>query len=132
MSKPVGVLGVNQLWDELPYRHIKTVEASTGCRTRRFRVVKGESHRPTLVQEIAGPTTDGALGVGNALPFSRISKPLIAPSKLHYEIPHAGDVGYMRHYRPLIHVSGRLAPEIRALECVPLPKRAEPDRTSSA
>ena len=114
----IGVLGLNQLWSERPYRFEEREAAEAGVKCRKFRRVSR-----SLVQELAPPVTDGALGVGNALPFSKASNPIIAPHKLHYEIPHAGDIGYMRHYRPVIQVSGRIAPEIRALECVPLPKR---------
>ena len=111
VPKPVGVLGVNQLWSEKPYRHIKTVEALTGCRTRRYRRVNS-----VLVQEIAAPSTDGPLGVGQAIPFSRVSNPIVAPSKLHYEIPRAGDRGIeARHRRPLLHPSRRVAKEITDL-----------------
>jgi hypothetical protein len=50
---------------------------------------------------------DGLLGTGNALPFSRAQNPMMAPAKLHYEVPRAGDVGYWRHHRRRIFVSGR-------------------------
>jgi len=46
---------------------------------------------------------DGPLGVGNALPFSRQSD----GGRLHYEMPHAGDVGLWRHYKKFIRVSAR-------------------------
>lgn len=36
---------------------------------------------------------EGPLGVGNALPFARQTD----GSRLHYEIPHAGDKGIRRH-----------------------------------
>jgi hypothetical protein len=107
-----GVLGVNQRWTEQPYRCITREQARFGERTRRYRRVK-----PNLVQELAPPITDGELGVGNAIPFSRVSNPIIAPSKLHYEIPRAGDRGIAaRHRRPLLHPSGRVAKEITAIE----------------
>lgn len=113
-NKPVGVLGVHQLWSEPPYHHVKREAAETGCRTRKYRRVNNR-----LVQELAAPITDGPLGVGNALPFSRVANPLLAPNKLHYETPHAGDGTWRDGYRPKpwtpIQVSGRVAQEIRDL-----------------
>lgn len=37
---------------------------------------------------------DGVLGVGNLLPFAKSNN---RGDRLHYEIPHAGDVGLRRH-----------------------------------
>lgn len=117
MSKAVGVLGSLQLWSERPYRFVNKAQAEFGCRTKRFRQI-----RPLLVQELAPPVTDGGLGVGNALPFSRTPNKLRAPHRLHYETPHAGDTGVNRHLPTIgennvrIHVSARLAPEIRQIE----------------
>jgi hypothetical protein len=103
-----GVLGVNQRWTEKPYRVITREQARFGERTRRYRRVKAN-----LVQELAPPSTDGGLGVGNAVPFSRVSNPIVAPSKLHYEIPRAGDRGIQaRHRRTLLNPSNRVAKEI--------------------
>ena len=36
------------------------------------------------------PLFDGFLGTGNALPFSRTQNRLLAPRKLHYQIPATG------------------------------------------
>ncbi len=133
MSKSVGVLGVHQSWSERPYRHISKEERKVGLRCRRFVRVDD-----VTVQEVPGPVTDGRLGTATALPFSRRANPMIAPHKLHYSVPHADDVGLRRHnlfhYRDTqgelrigsrtIAVSSRIAPEIRALECVPLPHAA--------
>jgi hypothetical protein len=87
---------------------------------------KGLARRvgPALIQllrsavELAGRMArtfwDGPLGVGNLVPFSRSRNPLLAPDKLHYETPKAGDRGcFARHRRKLLRVSGRLAPELR-------------------
>lgn len=115
----VGILSYRQNWSERPYRFASKEHVRTGVRLRRYLRVPGRS---MTVQEIRPPDTDGALGVGNAIPFSHVPNPMIAPARLHYEIPHAGDLGLQRHFRSLIQVSGRTAPEIRALECVPLPK----------
>lgn len=46
---------------------------------------------------------DGPLGVGNALPFGRQTD----GGLLHYEMPHAGDIGLWRHFRKRIRVSAR-------------------------
>jgi hypothetical protein len=57
---------------------------------------------------------DGLLTAANVLAFSHPRNPLIAPDKLHYEMPMAGDrTTFARHRRHLIHVSGRSAPELR-------------------
>jgi hypothetical protein len=51
--------------------------------------------------------------VGNAVPFSRVANPIVAPGKLHYEIPRAGDRGIQaRHRRTLLNPSNRVAKEI--------------------
>jgi hypothetical protein len=56
---------------------------------------------------------DGPLGTGNLLPFA---KPHNYGDRLHYEMPMAGDrTTFARHRRKLIHVSGRIAPELRFL-----------------
>jgi hypothetical protein len=53
-------------------------------------------------------TSDGSLGIGNLIPFGRSQNPLLAPQKLHYEIPHAGErTCFARHRRRAIHVSSR-------------------------
>lgn len=110
-NKPVGVLGVHQLWSEPPYHYVKREAADTGCRTRKYRRVNNR-----LVQELPAPDTDGPLGIGQAIPFSRVANPIVAPSKLHYEIPRAGDRGLeARHRRSLLDPSKRLTDEIRDL-----------------
>lgn len=49
---------------------------------------------------------DGPLGRGNVLPFSRATNPMLAPQKLHYEMPMAGDRSiFARHRRSLIKAS---------------------------
>lgn len=51
---------------------------------------------------------DGPFGIGNLLPFFKAQNPLMAPEKLHYQVPQAGDAGVCaRHRRHLIQVSVR-------------------------
>ena len=57
-----------------------------------------------VVAEKAKRLSDGFLGTGNALPFS---KPTTG-DPLHYEIPHAGDRSILaRHHRRTLYVSPR-------------------------
>ena len=49
-----------------------------------------------------------SIGGGLLIPFARTGNPLIAPQKLHYETPMAGDRSCLaRHRHTKIHVSGR-------------------------
>lgn len=65
------------------------------------------------LKEVMQNFFDGPMGIGNLLPFAKQNN---YGDKLHYETPHAGDRGiFARHHRKLIHVSGRIAPELRAL-----------------
>ena len=50
---------------------------------------------------------DGPFGVGNLLPFYKSQNPLMAPNKLHYEIPQANDVGLRRHELRRQTIEGR-------------------------
>jgi hypothetical protein len=40
---------------------------------------------------------EGPMGRGMLVPFSRARNKMLAPEKLHYQIPSAGDVGMRRH-----------------------------------
>lgn len=52
--------------------------------------------------------TKELVGLNNLIPFGRVLNPMLAPQKLHYEIPMAGDRSiFARHRRPAITVSGR-------------------------
>ena len=63
------------------------------------------------IQRLEAPCVDVSgepIGRSNLVPFGRASNPLFPPSKLHYEIPHAGDATpFLRHRRTLIEVSSR-------------------------
>lgn len=49
-----------------------------------------------------------SIGLSNLIPFGRVLNPMLAPKKLHYEIPHAGDrTCFARHRRRFIRVSSR-------------------------
>jgi len=85
VSKPVGVLGVNQDHAERPYRHLRRAEADSLVRFKKARWIS-----PILIQEIQRGFWDGWLGTGNAIPFSRVRNKLLKPEPLHYAIPAAG------------------------------------------
>jgi hypothetical protein len=85
VSKPIGVLGVNQLYSEQPYRHVSRADAANLVRCQRARTV---GHN--LVQEIQRGFWDGWLGTGNAIPFSRVQNKMCKPHPLHYAIPAVG------------------------------------------
>lgn len=97
MAFKVGVLEADQSASDSPVRKIKRaiadslVEKSLARRISKFliQMIKVKSYE---VLETVRALWDGPLGVGNALPFSRQSD----GGLLHYEIPHAGDVGIRR------------------------------------
>lgn len=51
--------------------------------------------------------SDKSIGRSNLIPFGRVYNRLMDPPSLHYEIPHAGDIGLWRHLRKRIKVSAR-------------------------
>jgi len=75
--------------------------------TRTYREAKAlvlETLKPRTPKiRIHNPYHDGPLGVGNAIPFASQSD----GGRLHYDMPHAGDIGLWRHYRKFIRVSAR-------------------------
>ena len=50
---------------------------------------------------------DGPLGVGNALPFSRVRSKLLKPERLHYQVPAVGAHVRLLRVRDVNQVSGR-------------------------
>jgi hypothetical protein len=131
----VGVLEANQT-SELDYfgEPLCVAQHSCGRAIAEYMIATGDSRRigKRLIQMIHGTALaaikeaklvrdlarvkaevaimfwDGPLGIGQLIPFSRASNPLVAPDKLHYEMPHAGDRGtFARHRRHLIVVSAR-------------------------
>jgi hypothetical protein len=78
---------------------------------RLIQMVRGNA-RDAMTRRIEAETEklffyyDGPLGRGNVLPFSRATNPMLAPQKLHYEMPMAGDRSiFARHRRSLIKAS---------------------------
>lgn len=62
------------------------------------------AHHDPVVIDCSGER----IGKGNLVPFGRVHNPMLAPQKLHYEIPMAGDrTCFARHRRHLIEVSSR-------------------------
>ena len=111
MAKRIGVLEPEQGADETPRGYIKKSWAQQWVRRAEAVWIVHNS----IIQRLAGKVReairevkasyhyDGPLGSGNALPFSRQSD----GSLLHYEIPHAGDIGLWRHFKKKIRVSAR-------------------------
>ena len=87
------------------YRVEKPAEVRTRAEVREFKAQKLgkfiENGRLFLFFKImaqkAKQLWDGPFGVGNLLPFYKSQNPLMAPQKLHYEIPKANDLGIRRH-----------------------------------
>lgn len=104
----VGVLGADEPENAVPHVYISKNHANTllrrleavPIRTKLIKLVQVAAHK---AMQLARALWDGPLGVGNALPFSRQSD----GSRLHYEMPHAGDIGLWKFYRKRISVSAR-------------------------
>lgn len=70
-----------------------------------------------LARKVVQTIWDGPAGAKTVLTFLKTNS---YGDKLHYEIPRAGDRGaFARHRRKFIHVSGRIAPELRSLSQIP-------------
>jgi hypothetical protein len=94
------------------YRCSNTSGIQILAQRRGISIIDGDGRR--AVQLLAGADTcDDALakesvGLSALIPFGRLLNPMIAPQKLHYEIPHAGDRScFARHRRHSIRVSSR-------------------------
>jgi hypothetical protein len=104
----IGVLGADESESATPHVYVSKNHANTLL--RRLEAVPLRSKLIKLVKVVAQEAMrlaralwDGPLGIGNALPFSRQSD----GSRLHYEMPHAGDVGLWKFCRKKIQVSAR-------------------------
>lgn len=130
-SDPVPCFYIGQ-----DYRWERPAEIRTRAQVRELRDLKlGEFREGGRIflffkrmKEVVKNVFDGPLGIGNLLPFA---KPNNLGDKLHYAMPMANDCGMKRHgilghtrqqdpgpnklRTHLIHVSGRIAPELRAL-----------------
>lgn len=113
MAKRIGVLEADQSLDASPRSHVSKNAAAYLVRkvlaawVPGRRVIQKLSQKsPEIAEQIYREVVrwiDGPLGVGNVLPFSRQSD----GGRLHYEMPHAGDIGLWRHLRKRISVSAR-------------------------
>ena len=109
MAKKIWVLEADQLPSETPRREVKRVVAD-------YLVRKLLAHRIAkhLIQMVAinaaiqqasstSPVPscfiDGPFGIGNLLPFTKSQNPLMAPERLHYEIPACGARGRLLRVR---------------------------------
>lgn len=102
MAKRIAVLEADQRSDDTPSIFIKRSKAQAEVRRlESYWIVKNvliqRLPRRFSVPAIIVGFYDGPLGVGNALPFSRMQNRMMAPAKLHYETPPAGAVGIRRH-----------------------------------
>ena len=94
------------------YRCSNTSGADIIRQGRGISIVAGDG-RPAVQLLEGADTCDDALakesiGLNALIPFGRVLNPMIAPQKLHYEIPHAGDrTCFARHRRHSIRVSSR-------------------------
>lgn len=133
--KRIGVLEANQRLDSRPQRFVKKTVAQYLLRKNLARRISADLIQ--MLREKVGDAidqlrqaigfTDGPLGIGNALPFSRRTDP---GHHFHYEVPPAGCIGLWRHYRKFIRVSARkidvTAVSFRQRYGAPLPHRIAP------
>jgi hypothetical protein len=114
MAKRIGVLERDERLDRRPRRFVDQETSQLMIRRKLARAITASliqlsiSVAPGQERMTLRGFTDGELGIGNALPFFKVQNPLLQPTKLHYETPHAGDKGiYARHHRKFIRVSAR-------------------------
>lgn len=114
MAKRIGVLERDERLDRRPRRFVDSETSQLMIRRKIAHAVTASliqlsiNVAPGQERMTLRGFTDGELGVGNALPFFKVQNPLLQPTKLHYEIPHANDRGiYARHHRKFIRVSAR-------------------------
>jgi hypothetical protein len=101
MSFKVGVLDPDQRVSDLPCRKVKRKLAdrlvSKGVARRISKSLIQIIGEQVAIHQLICAYDDGPLGRGNLIPFSKSQNPYLAPQKLHYEIPRAGDLGMRRH-----------------------------------
>jgi hypothetical protein len=114
MAKRIGVLERDERLDRRPRRFVDSETSQLMIRRKIAHAVTASliqlsiAVAPGQERMTLRGFTDGELGIGNALPFFKVQNPLLQPTKLHYEIPHANDRGiYARHHRKFIRVSAR-------------------------
>jgi hypothetical protein len=114
MAKRIGVLERDERLDRRPRRFVDSETAQIMLKRKLALSITAHLIRlsiavtPGQERMTLRGFTDGELGIGNALPFFKVQNPLLQPTKLHYETPHAGDRGiFARHQRKFIRVSAR-------------------------
>jgi hypothetical protein len=112
MSRRVYGAANNPLVDHFLYKCSETSAADALAAGRAKRIIDREGRN--AIQLIEGaPAHDAvtvieSVGLRALVPFARVLNPIVAPDKLPYEIPHAGDrTLFARHHRSLIRVSSR-------------------------
>jgi hypothetical protein len=111
MSRRVYGAANNPLVDHFLYKCSETSAADALAAGRAKQIVDGEGRN--AIQLTEGSPAHDAVEVMESVDLSapipaRVLNPLVAPEKLPYEIPHAGDRSiFARHHRSLIRVSSR-------------------------
>jgi hypothetical protein len=102
----------NPAVDHFLYRCSSSSGVQVIASGRGIEVMDGDGRRAIQLIQGADTCTDArikeSVGLSALIPFARVLNPMLAPQKLHYEIPHAGDRGcFARHHRRFIRVSSR-------------------------
>jgi len=111
MSRRVYGAANNPLVDHFLYKCSETSAADALAAGRAKQIVDGEGRN--AIQLTEGAPAHDVIEVMESVDLSavipaRVLNPLVAPDKLPYEIPHAGDRSiFARHHRSLIRVSSR-------------------------
>ena len=124
MAFKVGVLEPNQLETDIPVRKVNRSVAKYLLRKQyAYRIskflIKMRDQVEEITHQIISWFTDGPLGVGNLLPFSKEKN---YGDKLHYETAMAGDGNWVNGYSPRseIQVSSRKFFNKQPIPAVPL------------
>lgn len=122
----------NPAIDDFLYRCSCSSAAGIIADRRGFSVIDGDGRRAVQLFEgadtCADATTKQSVGLSALVPFARVLNPMIAPQKLHYEVPMAGDRSiFARHRRRKISVSSR---SVFNLQILPVKYHASEPRRS--
>lgn len=124
MAFKVGVLDPHQSETDVPVRKVnRSVAAYLVRKQYAYRIskflIKMLDQASEVTHEIIAWFTDGPLGVGNLLPFSKEKN---YGDKLHYETAMAGDGNWLNGYTPRseIRVSPRNLFRNQPIPAVPL------------
>ncbi len=92
-------IAVYRVGESAPHHYIRRSKAQRKVLSARYRwrdACSVEEIKPAMSVAGSRPWSDGALGTGNVLPFSKVQNQLRQPERINYPIPAVG-----AHSRPM-------------------------------